>query len=216
MLLKVCGMRDVENMRGLEEEVRPDYMGMIFYPPSPRYVESKNSEDYATIQLPKVGVFVNEPVDKVLETIELFGLNGVQLHGRESMQYIEELREKSEVFVWKVWSVKDNLDWDALALVEPVVDAFLFDTFTEAHGGSGKVFNWQILETYPFSTPFFLSGGLGQEHAAAIRELKERIPQLVGVDLNSKFEISPGFKDIKRLVAFKNSLVNTEINEGSR
>lgn len=216
MLLKVCGMRDIENIRSLEEEVCPDFMGMIFYPPSPRFVASKNAADYAIIQLPKVGVFVNETIENILQTIQLFQLNGVQLHGNESVSFVQELREKSEVFVWKVWSVKDTVDWNDLALYEPLVDAFLFDTFTEGHGGSGKVFNWQVLKTYPFPTPFFLSGGLSQEHVAAIRELKESIPQLAGVDLNSKFEISPGLKDSKRLVAFKNSLVNTEINEGSR
>ncbi|GHB28464.1 phosphoribosylanthranilate isomerase [Mongoliitalea lutea] len=215
MLIKVCGMRDLENIQNLQARVQPDYMGLIFYPPSPRYVGDKDPGVYHSIQLRKVGVFVDEELEKVLDRVKTYGLNGVQLHGKESKDYILELKKHTNVFVWKVWSVKEELNWESLRPYEELIDAFLFDTFTEAHGGSGKLFNWQLLANYPFDKPFFLSGGLSLTHAAEITQLKSKIPQLVGVDLNSKFEISPGLKDIEQLVAFKNSLLNTEINEGS-
>ena len=208
-------MRDLENIQNLQARVQPDYMGLIFYPPSPRYVGDKDPEDYYSLQLRKVGVFVDEELEKVLDRVKTYGLNGVQLHGKESTDYILELKKHTDVFVWKVWSVKEELNWESLRPYEELIDAFLFDTFTEAHGGSGKLFNWQLLANYPFDKPFFLSGGLSLAHAAEITQLKSKIPQLVGVDLNSKFEISPGLKDIEQLVAFKNSLLNTEINEGS-
>lgn len=209
-------MRDLENIQNLQVRVKPDYMGLIFYPPSPRYVGDKNPGVYHSIQLRKVGVFVDEELEKVLGRVKTYGLNGVQLHGKESTDYILELKKHTNVFVWKVWSVKEELNWESLRPYEELIDAFLFDTFTEeAHGGSGKLFNWQLLANYPFDKPFFLSGGLSLAHAAEITQLKSKIPQLVGVDLNSKFEISPGLKDIEQLVAFKNSLLNTEINEGS-
>lgn len=208
-------MRDLENIQNLQAQVQPDYMGLIFYPASPRYVGDKNPGVYHSIQLRKVGVFVDEELEKVLDRVKTYGLNGVQLHGKESTDYILELKKHTDVFVWKVWSVKEELNWESLRPYEELIDAFLFDTFTEAHGGSGKLFNWQLLANYPFDKPFFLSGGLSLAHAAEITQLKSKIPQLVGVDLNSKFEISPGLKDIEQLVAFKNSLLNTEINEGS-
>lgn len=205
-------MRDLENMKALQNEVNPDFMGLIFHPLSPRYVDAGFAGKYASINIPKVGVFVNESLDKLVETKEKFNLSGVQLHGSESVSYVKKLRTKTDVFVWKVWSVKNSLSWAELDPYEPFVDAFLFDTFSEAHGGSGKVFNWQILDDYPFSKPFFLSGGLGLEHAVQLQGLKEYFPQLSGVDLNSKFELSPGLKDTHRLLEFKNRLLSKEIN----
>ncbi|MGY6523195.1 MAG: phosphoribosylanthranilate isomerase [Mongoliitalea sp.] len=215
MLVKVCGMRDLENIQDLQKQVQPDYMGLIFYPPSPRYMGDNDPEGYHSIQLRKIGVFVDEALETVLGRVKSYRLNGVQLHGKESTNYISELKKYTDVSVWKVWSVKEELNWHLLRPYEELVNAFLFDTFTEAHGGSGKLFNWQLLKGYPFQKPFFLSGGLSSGHLSEIAELKSKIPQLAGVDLNSKFEVRPGLKDIERLIAFKNSLLSTEINEGS-
>lgn len=206
MEIKVCGMREPENIRELIEQVQPDWMGLIFYPKSPRYVSEVNSSQIRGFSVRKVGVFVNAEEKEILKKIRDFGLSAVQLHGKETPEFVESLSQKTKAELWKVISVGDQIEWKTLEGYLPYVDKFLFDTATQAHGGSGKKFDWEILKTYPFDKEFLLSGGLDEESAAEVLALRRQIPQLAGVDLNSKFEDAPGFKNIEKLIRFKKKI----------
>jgi len=196
MEIKVCGMREPGNIQGLIAEVKPDWMGLIFYPKSPRYVTEDKAIDFNKVEVKKVGVFVNETEIEILRKVNLFGLSAIQLHGSESEEFVKKLSKKTECEIWKVISVGEGIAWGSLDGYLPFVHKFLFDTATAAHGGSGKKFDWSVLETYPFDKSFLLSGGLDEESAGEILNLKRQIPQLSGVDLNSKFEDAPGLKNI--------------------
>lgn len=206
MEIKVCGMREQANCQQLAVEVVPDWMGLIFYPKSPRFVGEEESNWLRTIPLKKVGVVVGEQQSMMLQRISTFGLSALQLHGGESLEVVKNLKAATEVQIWKVISVAENLDWKFMEAFVPHVDRFLFDTASSSKGGSGKQFDWGLLEDYPFEKGFMLSGGLAATHALAIRNLTGRIPQLLGVDLNSGFELAPGLKDISALQAFKQEL----------
>lgn len=210
MEIKVCGMRELGNIQGLISEVKPDWMGLIFFPKSPRFVTEDKAIDFNKVDVKKVGVFVNETEIEILRKVNLFGLSAIQLHGSESAEFAERISQNTEAQVWKVISVKEEVDWESLEGYLPFVDKFLFDTATAAHGGSGKKFDWSVLETYPFDKSFLLSGGLDEESAGEILNLNRQIPQLSGVDLNSKFEDAPGLKNIEKLKKFKQKLLSQE------
>ncbi len=202
MRIKVCGMRELENIRALEEIIRPDWMGLIFYAKSPRFVTEEKAEEIAKIAQPKVGVFVNEAITTVLDKIDRFDLSAVQLHGNESPSYVRELKLKTDKKFWKVISVGDSINWDEWKEYIGLVEYFLFDTATKSHGGSGEQFNWQVLKSYPFEVPFILSGGIDEDSVEALIRFAEDAPQLKGIDLNSKFEDAPGLKNIEKLKSF--------------
>lgn len=206
MELKVCGMREPENIRSLISEVNPDWMGLIFYPKSPRYVSDEKAAELKEFPVKKVGVFVNASEAEILRKVDQFGLSAIQLHGSESPDFVKSLAEKTEAELWKVVSVGTEIDWKSLEGYLPFVSKFLFDTATAAHGGSGKRFDWKVLETYPFDKGFLLSGGLDGESAEEVLALRQQIPQLKGVDLNSKFEDAPGVKNIEKLKRFNKNL----------
>ena len=199
-------MRESANVKSLVESIQPDWMGLIFYPASPRFVDDIQADWIRETVIKKVGVFVDASFSEIAEKIQKFGLSTLQLHGDESIEEVKKLKDKTGLEIFKVFSIGQNIDWSILEAYLPHVDYFLFDTFTNAYGGSGKTFNWQILLDYPFDKPFLLSGGLSIVHAEAILELQSKIPQLAGVDINSKFEIEPGLKDIDLVSEFKNSL----------
>ncbi len=207
MEIKVCGMREPENMLALQENISPDWIGLIFYEKSPRYVGDEPAVSLQQIRLPKVGVFVDESIARVLHSIQAFHLSAIQLHGNESPEYIRLLLGQTFLPIWKVVSVGEAIDWKLLEAYLPYVDRFLFDTATASHGGSGKKFNWQVLDTYPFEKPFFLSGGIEGGSVEEIRQLLAVSPQLIGVDLNSRFEDRPGFKNMEKLKEFKQQLL---------
>lgn len=207
MELKVCGMREPENIRSLISEVNPDWMGLIFYPKSPRYVPDEKAAELKGQPVKKVGVFVNETKEEILRKVDQFDLSAIQLHGKESVEFVKDISEKTDVELWKVVSVGDEIDWKSLEGYLPFVSKFLFDTATTAHGGSGKRFDWKVLETYPFEKGFLLSGGLDGQSAEEVLALQQQIPQLQGVDLNSKFEDAPGVKNIEKLKNFKSLLI---------
>ena len=209
MEIKVCGMREPENIRALIEQVHPNWMGLIFYPKSPRFVSDKNIAELQNVPVRKVGVFVNATEEEVLQKIEDFSLAAVQLHGKETPEFVQSLRQKTTAELWKVISVGSEIDWNSLESYLPWVDLFLFDTATPEHGGSGRKFDWDILKTYPFEKAFLLSGGLDVESAAEVLALRKQIPQLQGVDLNSKFEDAPGLKNIEKLKKIKNRLIHS-------
>lgn len=128
------------------------------------------------------------------------------------MEFVKDISEKTDVELWKVVLVGDEIDWKSLEGYLPFVSKFLFDTATAAHGGSGKRFDWKVLETYPFDKGFLLSGGLDEESAEEVLALRQQIPQLQGVDLNSKFEDAPGVKNIEKLKNFKSRLIQSGTN----
>jgi phosphoribosylanthranilate isomerase len=206
MELKVCGMREQENIRSLLSEVGPDWMGLIFYPKSPRFVKDEMAAQIADVPVKKVGVFVNESLEEILNKIEHFELSAVQLHGGESVGFVEELSQKTAIEIWKVVSVGEQIDWESLRDYVPFVGKFLFDTASAVHGGSGRKFDWTMLESYPFEQGFLLSGGLDDSSAEDVLTLAARVPRLEGVDLNSKFEDAPGLKNIQKLRSFKEKI----------
>jgi phosphoribosylanthranilate isomerase len=203
MEIKVCGMREFENIQRLVSEVKPDWMGLIFYSKSPRFVSDEKAEDLKKIPVKKVGVFVNETEEGILGKADDFSLSAIQLHGDETVDFVKSLSGKTDCELWKVVSVGEEIEWESLEGYLPFVSKFLFDTATPVHGGSGKKFDWKILETYPFDKGFLLSGGLDEESADRVLALRRRIPHLRGVDLNSKFEDAPGLKNIEKLIRFK-------------
>ena len=201
-------MRERVNCQQLATTVVPDWMGLIFYPKSPRFVQEEASNWISNLPLKKVGVMVDEQHAVMLQKISTFGLSALQLHGGESIELVQELKAATEVEIWKVISVGEDISWKAMEAFVPYVDRFLFDTASASKGGSGKQFDWGLLEDYPFDKGFMLSGGLTAAHAAAIRNLAERTRQLLGVDVNSGFELAPGLKDMAALQAFKQELSN--------
>lgn len=209
MKIKVCGMRNPENIQKLIQDVKPDWMGLIFYSKSPRYVSEDFAESIQLAEVPKVGVFVNESIDFVLSKIAEFKLSVIQLHGNETPQYVRDLKLRTDKKLWKVISVEENIDWETLRDYVGLVEYFLFDTATSAHGGSGRKFNWKVLEGYPFEKGFLLSGGLDEESVSDVIDLADRLPHLMGVDLNSKFEDAPGLKNIEKLKSFKERLIGS-------
>ncbi|WP_317174518.1 phosphoribosylanthranilate isomerase [Aquiflexum lacus] len=206
MKLKVCGMREPENIRELMEQIKSDWMGLIFHPPSPRYVDSIHADFIQQLKVKKVGVFVNAEISDIEEKIQSFGLTTLQLHGQETVDEVSKIKEKTGLEIFKVFSVTDIIDWNLLEVYLPFVDFFLFDTFTKSYGGSGKTFNWQLLKDYPFEKPFLLSGGLSLDQTEEIKNLQSQAPQMKGIDINSKFEIEPGIKDIALIEKFKGKI----------
>ncbi|WP_075349547.1 phosphoribosylanthranilate isomerase [Algoriphagus marinus] len=202
MEIKVCGMRESENIFRLIEEINPDWMGLIFYSKSPRFVSDEQSLELAKISISKVGVFVNETEAEILRKEALFNLKAVQLHGGESPEFVEELSKKTKAEIWKVISVNDRIDWGTLKSYFPFVSKFLFDTASPKHGGTGKKFDWSILETYPFDKGFLLSGGIDEESGEEVLTFAAKNPMMLGVDLNSKFEDAHGLKNIEKLKNF--------------
>jgi phosphoribosylanthranilate isomerase len=210
MIIKVCGMREQENILQLIESTSPDLMGMIFYGQSSRFVENEQVDFafYKQLQQTKVGVFVNADLDYVLQKINGFNLDYVQLHGDETVGFIRDIKTVSPIKIIKVFRVGEAIDWEELQAFEAVVDLFLFDTQTQKFGGSGKQFDWSILEKYPFQKEFLLSGGVDEGSIETLQALAVKIPQLLGVDINSKFEIQPGLKDIEKVRSFVKKMRN--------
>ena len=201
-LVKVCGMTDGDNIRAVET-LGVDLMGFIFYPRSPRCV--RRLPDYLPERARRVGVFVEAGYDEIMRRRDAFGLEYVQLHGSESPELGRRLRAEG-VRVIKAF----GLDADARALPLPgggwedACDLYLFDTRTDSYGGSGQSFDWRVLDRYEGHLPFLLSGGISPEMKDEVKVIVHKA--FAGVDLNSRFESSPGIKDISKLAVFLNGL----------
>jgi phosphoribosylanthranilate isomerase len=193
MEIKVCGMKYQSNISEVAM-LQPGYMGFICYPQSPRYIANTPFIDVPE-NVVKTGVFVNESAEKINELITQYNFDAIQLHGNESPEFSEPFMGK--VIVIKAFGIDKDFDFRILEPYELSVDYFLFDTKTERHGGSGEAFDWSLLDQYKMDIPFFLSGGLSLENLEDVKAIKH--PQFYGVDLNSKFEIEPGLKDINKL-----------------
>jgi phosphoribosylanthranilate isomerase len=199
MKIKVCGMKEPENIRRLAK-LSIDFMGLIFYPKSPRYAGNLLPDTLSVLpdNIKKVGVFVNEQPEAVLAHIEKYKLDYVQLHGDESIETCRAIRKRCPVI--KAFSISEAVDLEKTADYQDVCDFVLFDTKTPQYGGSGKQFDWSILNAYKGQLPFFLSGGISADNVEEIQKIAH--PLLYGIDLNSKFETSPGMKDTERLEGF--------------
>jgi phosphoribosylanthranilate isomerase len=202
-------MRQRQNIEAIQA-LEPDYLGFIFYPQSSRYVGAhleKEILDNIPASTKKVGVFVNESLENMVAAVQKYNLQAVQLHGDESPVVCRQLKQP-ELQVFKAFSIDEAFDFLQIAPYEGTCDFYLFDTKGQQFGGNGISFNWQLLEKYPFATPFFLSGGIDPEHPPQIKTLK--LPALAGIDINSRFETSPAVKDTSKVKSFFEKIRNLE------
>jgi len=202
--LKVCGMhKNTSEVAAL----RPDYLGFIFWKPSKRYFEGELASIPHGVK--KVGVFVDEKIVVIAEKVKKYKLLFVQLHGKESPAFCDQLKEQiPQIKIIKVFSIQDGFDFGQLRQFEDVCDYYLFDTKGKLPGGNGYTFNWKVLKKYPSTKPYFLSGGIGLEETEAIKEFMKQ-PEAKYchvIDVNSKFEDEPGLKNIEKLKNFKEML----------
>lgn len=202
LIIKVCGMTQATNIREVES-LGVDWMGFIFHPRSPRYVGERPG--YLPRKAKRVGVFVNDSLEHIRQRREEFGLHLIQLHGDEPPAFCREVQALG-VGVIKAIPVAGPCDLEATLSYEGSCDYLLFDTKTQQRGGSGIPFDWQLLQAYQGRTPFLLSGGIGPDSLQALRHLQH--PQWAGIDLNSRFESTPGLKEPSLLNNFLNELKN--------
>jgi phosphoribosylanthranilate isomerase len=194
--IKVCGMRDSDNIREVAA-LSPDYLGFIFYPKSPRFVGDEfKSPASLPSSITRVGVFVNESTQFILMKSKSAGFTVVQLHGNESPDQAAALKDAGLQII-KVFSVGDDFNFAVTKPYESSSDYFLFDTKGKLFGGNAKTFNWSILNQYDQQVPFFLSGGLSAENLQGIKDLQHM--NLHALDLNSGVELMPGLKDPARI-----------------
>jgi len=217
--IKICGMKKAENIRAAAA-LHPDYLGFIFYEKSARNFQGEIPEIDPNIK--KTGVFVNASVNFIIAKVEKYKFRAIQLHGNETPEFCKELKvalnetksykNSASTEIIKVFSIKDEFDFNRLNAFEGKVDYFLFDSKGKNKGGNGITFNWEVLKDYPSSTPFFLSGGIGLEEVEQIAEFQtylqkiEKEKLLVAIDVNSRFEIEPGLKNIGDLELFQENL----------
>jgi phosphoribosylanthranilate isomerase len=182
------------------------FAGMIFYPKSARFVGDKLTNfkfEISNLKLNKVGVFVNAEIETIKEAVEAYGLQYVQLHGDETPEFCKQVK----IFVAVIKAIRigpdTNLD-EQLKQYEDTCDYFLFDTDSKQYGGSGKQFNWEVLQNITINKPFFLSGGIGLEDLAAVTNFQH--PNLFAIDVNSKFEVAPGIKDMNKVKSLNEDL----------
>jgi phosphoribosylanthranilate isomerase len=189
MKIKICGMKFPKNIQEIAA-LKPDFMGFIFYPKSKRFVGedfSPKSLEKLPSTIEKVAVFVNEDVNRIIEIQNKFSFDFVQLHGNETVVECEILKENN-IKIIKAFSVDNYFNFNEVVAYQTACDYFLFDTKTPKYGGSGKSFDWELLEKYTLSKPFFLSGGLSIHNIGKIKYTN--YPMLVGLDFNSRLEDS--------------------------
>ncbi|HAP94156.1 phosphoribosylanthranilate isomerase [Epilithonimonas hominis] len=202
--VKVCGLTKLNQIKELID-LKVDFLGFIFYEKSPRYVLNHLSLEQIS-EIPhfkKVGVFVNEDLEKIIEISGQADLNFIQLHGNETEEFISKLRQKLNlkigiIKVIRIGNLTENLESKILNL-KSKIDYLLFDTDSKAFGGTGKTFDWNFLNEIKIPIPYFLSGGISLEN---IHQLSTINHQPFALDINSKFEIEPGNKDINKIKEF--------------
>ncbi len=197
MIVKVCGMREADNIRAVEQ-LGIDWMGFIFWPKSSRYVSERPA--YLPERCKRVGVFVDADMAEMLGKADSFGLDIMQLHGKEAAETCRLLKEATGKTVVKALNIATEDDLLLAKDYEGVADYLLFDTKAQMVGGNGKKFDWSVLQHYEGATPFILSGGIGPDDAARVKAFHH--PMMAGIDLNSRFETEPALKDVKKLKSF--------------
>lgn len=214
MRLKICGMKYQQNIDKVAS-LNPDYLGFIFYDKSPRNITDK--EIFAVKKsIKKVGVFVDETLEVILQKIKEFDLQAVQLHGDESPEFCNQLKGRHaelvsashSIEIIKVFSIKDEFDFNRLQPYEKVCDYYLFDTKGKEKGGNGYTFDWSVLKDYPSTKPYFLSGGIGLDEVDNLLSFlrRQESKYCYALDVNSKFEIEAGLKNVEKLHQFKQEL----------
>lgn len=208
MKLKICGMKYQDNILAVAN-LQPDYLGFIFYEKSKRnFVETIPKLPNS---IKKVGVFVDAELEEVFDKVKKFNLKAIQLHGDESPEYCKTVSAKfvsGSVEVIKVFSVGEAFDFNVLKPYENACNYFLFDTKGKEKGGNGVVFDWKLLKNYSSKKPYFLSGGIGLDEVDNLKLfLKNKESKYCfALDVNSKFEMEPGLKEINKLKEFKQNL----------
>lgn len=213
MTIKVCGLRAPENIAAVLATAAPDIVGFVFHPASPRAVDvggplsawiEANSNTFGQTQ--KAGVFVNASIEDILNNVHDYELDYVQLHGEESPEYCREIASYWRIStirqakLVKAFSIDADFDFEQTERFAVLCPLFVFDTKTAERGGSGKRFDWRLLEQYKGKTPFLLSGGIGPADVESVLALRH--PRMVGVDINSRFETAPGVKDAAEVARF--------------
>lgn len=194
--IKICGLKQPDNIREVIA-LQPDYIGFIFYPGSGRFIDKLDPNWVNELTgVKKTGVFVNADIHSVKTAVQQYGFQAVQLHGAETPAYCAELAGYG-VEIIKAFGIHEQFDWTTLEAYEAVAHYYLFDTQSVRHGGTGKRFDWALLGSYPSDKLFFLSGGIDAENITEAIQLED--PRLYALDLNSRFEIAPGIKDIALL-----------------
>jgi len=201
--IKVCGIRDQAHEL---DRLGVDYIGHIFWEGSSRHLTDETAKPFKEQHLnaKRVGVFVNPSIEEIQLRCERYALDAVQLHGAESHDFCKGLRSTFEGEIWKAFAVNDSFDFESTKPFEEVIDCFVFDERGNLPGGNGTTFNWSLLEAYEGSTAYLLSGGIGPESITEIQAFMHTpyTKKCIGLDLNSKFEIRPGEKDIVKLANF--------------
>ncbi len=203
MIIKVCGMRESENIH-VVEALGIDWMGFIFWPKSSRFVSERPS--YLPTKCKRVGVFVDANIYEILQLADEYALDIIQLHGHENPKQCALIRAQTspEVKMIKAFNIATADDLAQTAAFSGLVDYFLFDTKGKSIGGNGEQFDWTVLDAYDGSTQFLLSGGIGLDDGSRVKAFHH--PQCIGIDLNSRFEVEPAYKDIKKLKTFLEQL----------
>lgn len=202
MRVKVCGMRDPDNVKALEK-TEPDYVGFIFYEGTKRCVDWENPIQSG--RMSPVGVFVNAEARFIEKMIGSWKLEYVQLHGDESPEFCAIVSGMG-VKVIKAFAVDQNFDFSETEPYHSVADYFLFDTKGEKYGGTGIVFDWSILKNYKGNKPFFLSGGIHPGMTDAVKAFDHSM--LHAIDINSGFEDEPGMKNTRKIKKFLHEILN--------
>ena len=205
MKIKVCGNTLPEQVNALDE-MGITFAGFIFYPRSPRYMGQKiHPEKMKQIKgkIVKVGVFVNATYDELKKTVDDYRLDMVQLHGDETPKFCEKIADYISVIKAFRLSENDSLEWMTAPFME-VCDFFMFDTLGAGYGGTGKKFDWNILQKAPPAKPYFLSGGIesGDEENLKVFANSAAGEKLFAIDINSRFEVNPGVKDMSSIKVF--------------
>lgn len=194
-------MTEAENIASLIE-LNPDFIGYIFHQQSPRNIKTI-PKVIIPKNIKKVGVFVNKPLEFILEKATLYSLDFIQLHGNETAEFCKKIKQHKFKII-KAFNISNQFDFEQLNKFQTTCDYFLFDAFGKNAGGNGITFNWDLLQQYYGKTSFLLSGGIDTNLIDQIKQLKH--PKFIGIDINSKFEIIPGFKNIKKIKQFKDEL----------
>ena len=205
MKIKICGLKFETNILGLAK-LKPDYMGFIFWEKSKRLVKGTTPNLLQT-KIKKTGVFVNADFEEIKDKVHIHKLEAIQLHGLESPEFCKKINSLG-VEIIKAFNIDENFNFNILEKYKLCSDYFLFDTKGKSPGGNGISFDWEILRNYKYKKKFFLSGGIGIESINAIKKIKNLSLPLFCIDINSRFELNPGEKNIELIKSFKNSLEN--------
>ncbi|TCK84843.1 phosphoribosylanthranilate isomerase [Albibacterium bauzanense] len=193
-VIKICGLREPSNIKEVLS-LDPQYIGFVFYPSSSRFVGELDIEYIKGLKdVKKTAVFVNASLEEIVTVVNKYQFDAIQLHGHESVAFCKDVKESTGLEIIKAFGIDSEFDFNQLEPYLLVADYFLFDTKTSIYGGSGRVFNWDVLKRYPFDKRYFLSGGIDLDNFQDAYTFEDE--RLYAIDLNSRFESSPGIKNI--------------------